>query len=54
LSHDVPCTLNYYIIKENDKEIKYSVIVDVPACLLFYYRKDMMPVSTIRIEHNHW
>jgi len=39
LSHDVPCTLNYYIIKENDKEIKYSTATDVPACLPFYYKK---------------
>ena len=37
MSHDVLCTSNYYIIKENDKEIKYTAAVDVPAHLPFYY-----------------
>ena len=38
LSHDVLHTSNYYIIKENDKEIKYSATADVLAHLPFYYK----------------
>jgi len=30
-------TSTYYIIRENEKEIKYSATMDSLACLLFYY-----------------
>ena len=51
MSYDVPCTSNYYIIKENDKEIKYSTATDVLAYLLFYYIK--AGVKMLRDEEWH-
>ena len=37
MSHNVPCTSNYYIINKNKNKIKYSAIVDPLAHLPFYY-----------------
>ena len=37
MSHSVLCTSNYYIINENEKEIKYSTTTDPLTRLLFYY-----------------
>ena len=39
MSYSISHTSNYYIINENEKEIKCSATVDSLACLPFYYRK---------------
>ena len=50
LSHSVPCTSYYYIINENEKEIKCSAAVDPLAHLLFYY-STCPSIMWVNLEH---
>jgi len=43
LSHSVLHTSDYYIIKENEREIKYSTTMDALAHLPFYYNCSKVP-----------